>query len=54
MISAFIGAYIETAETIIRRTERSEERARAESDFKRFAAKKSRSRKQKHKGKKKR
>lgn len=41
MISAFIGAYIETVETI-RRTERSEERARAESDFK-----KSRSRKQK-------
>lgn len=34
--------------------ERSEERARAESDFKQFAAKKSRSRKQKHKGKKKR
>lgn len=53
MISAFIGAYIEAAE-IIRRIERSEERARAESDFKRFAAKKSRVRKQKHKGKKKR
>ncbi|GEM_PF-1293002 len=52
MISAFIGAYIEAAETIIRRIERSEERARAESDFKRFAAKKSRNRKQKHKGKK--
>lgn len=51
MISAFIGAYTETADTM-RRTERSEERARAESDFKRFAAKKSR--KQKHKGKKKR
>lgn len=49
MISAFIG----TAETI-RRTERSEERARAESDFKKFAAKKSRTRKQKRKGKKKR
>ena len=29
MISAFIGAYIETAETM-RRIERSEERARAE------------------------
>lgn len=53
MISAFIGAYIETAETM-RWIERSEERARAESDFKRFAAKKSRNRKQKHKGKKKR
>jgi hypothetical protein len=53
VISTFIGAYTETAETI-RRTERSEERARAEEDFKRFAAKKSRSRKQKHKGKKKR
>lgn len=53
MIGAFIGAYTETAETM-RRIERSEERARAESDFKRFAAKKSRSRKQKHKGKKKR
>lgn len=49
MISAFIGAYTET----IRRIERSEERARAE-DFKRFAAKKSRNRKQKHKGNKKR
>ncbi len=53
MISAFIGAYIEAAD-IIRRIERSEERARAESDFKRFVAKKSRSRKQKHKGNKKR
>ena len=53
MISTFIGAYIETAETI-RRTEQGEERARAESDFKRFAAKKSWSRKQKRKGKKKR
>nr|DAM34537.1 MAG TPA: hypothetical protein [Caudoviricetes sp.] len=31
MISAFIGAYIEAAD-IIRRIERSEERARAESD----------------------
>lgn len=31
MISAFIGAYTETAETM-RRIERSEERARAESD----------------------
>lgn len=51
MISAFIGAYIEAAD-IIRRIERSEERARA--DFKRFAAKKSRNRKQKRKGKKKR
>jgi hypothetical protein len=50
MISAFIGAYTET----IRRIERGEERARAEEDFKGFAAKKSRSRKQKHKGKKKR
>ena len=48
MISAFIGAYTETAETM-RRIERSEERARAESDFKRFAAKKSRNRKQKRK-----
>ncbi len=54
MISAFIGTYIENVETIIRQIERDEERARAESDFKRFAAKKSRSRKQKHKGKKKR
>lgn len=54
MINQFIGAYIETAETIRRTTERSEESARAESDFKRFAAKKSRSRKQKRKGKKKR
>ncbi len=53
MISAFIGAYTETVETI-RWIERSEERARAESDFKRFAAKKSRARKQKCKGKKKR
>lgn len=53
MISAFIGAYIETAETM-RRIERSEERARAEEDIKRFAAKKSRNRKQKHKGNKKR
>lgn len=53
MISTFIGAYTETAE-VIRRIERSEERARAESDFKRFAAKKSRVRKQKRKGKKKR
>lgn len=53
MISAFIGAYTEIAETM-RRIERSEERARAEEDFKRFAAKKSRNRKQKHKGKKKR
>lgn len=52
MISAFIGAYTETAETM-RRIERSEERARAESDL-RFVAKKSRSRKQKRKGKKKR
>lgn len=50
MISAFIDAYSET----ISRIERSEERARAESDFKRFAAKKSRIRKQKRKGKKKR
>lgn len=50
MISAFIGAYTEA----ISRIERSEERARAESDFKRFAAKKSRTRKQKRKGKKKR
>lgn len=53
MISTFIGAYTETAEAI-RRIERSEDRARAESDFKRFVAKKSRSRKQKHKGNKKR
>lgn len=53
VISAFIGAYTKTAETI-RRTERSEKRARAESDFKRFAAKKSRARKQKRKSKKKR
>ena len=53
MINDFIGAYTEAAETI-RRTERSEERAHAESDFKRFAAKKSRARNQKHKGKKKR
>ena len=51
MISAFIGAYTETADTM-RWIERSEERARAESDFKRFAAKKSRVRKQKCKGKK--
>ena len=51
MISTFIGAYTETAEAI-RRIERSEERARAESDVKRFAAKKSRVRKQKRKGKK--
>lgn len=53
MINEFIGAYAETAETM-RRIERSEERARAESDFKRFAAKKSCARNQKHKGKKKR
>ena len=53
MISAFIGAYTGTTE-VIRRTDRSEKRARAESDFKRFAAKKSRSRKQKRKVKKKR
>lgn len=53
MISAFIGAYTEIAETM-RWIERSEERARAEEYFKRFAAKKSRNRKQKHKGKKKR
>lgn len=53
MISAFIGAYIETFEAI-RRTERSEECTRAERDFKRFAAKKSRNRNQKRKGKKKR
>ena len=53
MISAFIDAYTETAETM-RWIERSEERARAESDFKRFAAKKSRARKQNRKGKKKR
>ena len=53
MISAFIDAYTEIAETI-RRIERSEKSARSESDFKRFAAKKSRSRKQKRKGKKKR
>ncbi len=46
MISAFIDAYTEIAETM-RRIERSEER-------KRFVAKKSRSRKQKHKGNKKR
>ena len=51
MISAFIGVYTEIAETM-RWIERSEERA--ESDFKRFVAKKSRSRKQKHKGNKKR
>ena len=44
MISAFIGAYIEAAETM-RRIERSEKCARSESDFKRFVAKKSRSRK---------
>lgn len=49
-----ISAYIENVETIIRQIERDEERARAEEDFKRFAAKKSRNRKQKHKGKKKR
>lgn len=53
MISAFIGTYTETVETI-RRIERSEERARAEKEFKRFAAKKSRNRKQKRKVKKKR
>lgn len=53
MISAFIGAYIEAAETM-RRIERSEKCARSGIDFKRFVAKKSRSRKQKHKGKKKR
>ena len=53
MISAFIGAYIEAAETM-RRIERSEKWARSESDFKRFTAKKSRNRKQKRKGKKKR
>lgn len=53
MISAFIGVYTGIAETM-RWIERSEERARAESDFKRFAAKKSRSRKQKHKENKKR
>lgn len=53
MVSAFIGAYTETAETM-RWIERSEERARAERGFRKFAAKKSRSRKQKHKGKKKR
>lgn len=53
MISAFIGAYIEAAETM-RRIERSEKCARSESDFKRFTAKKSRNRKQKRKGKKKR
>lgn len=53
MISAFVGAYTEIVKTM-RWIERSEERARAESDFKRFAAKKSRNRKQKHKGKKKR
>lgn len=52
MISAFIGAYAEA----ISRIERSEERARAESDFRRFTAKKNRNRvrKQKRKGKKKR
>lgn len=53
MISAFIDAYAEIAETM-RRIERSEECARAEKDFKRFAAKKSRNRKHKRKGKKKR
>ena len=53
MINDFIGAYTETAKTMSR-IERSEEHARSESDFKRFAAKKSRSRKQKRKGKKKR
>lgn len=53
MISAFIGAYTETAETM-RWIERSEKCARAERDFKRFAAKKSRNRKQKRKGKKRR
>lgn len=53
MISAFVGAYTETVKTM-RWIERSEERARSESDFKRFAAKKSRSRKQTRKGKKKR
>lgn len=53
MIRAFIDAYTEIDETM-RRIERSEESARAESDFKRFAAKKSRARKQKRKGKKKR
>ena len=52
MISAFIGAYIEAAETM-RRIERSEKCARSGIDFKRFVAKKSRSRKQKHKGNKK-
>ena len=46
MISAFIGVYTEIAETM-RWIERSEERARAEEYFKRFAA-------QKYKGKKKR
>ena len=53
MISAFIGVYTEIAKTM-RWIERSEERARAERGFRKFAAKKSRSRKQKRKGKKKR
>ena len=53
VINDFIGAYTEAAETM-RRFGRSAELARAESDFKRFAAKKSRARNQKHKGKKKR
>lgn len=53
MISAFIGVYTEIAETM-RWIERSEERARAERGFRKFAAKKSRNRKQKHKGNKKR
>lgn len=53
MISSFIDTYTETVETI-RWTERSEECARAEGDFKRFVAKKSRNRKRKRKGKEKR
>ncbi len=53
MINDFIGAYTETAKTMSR-IERSEEHARSESDFKRFAVKKSCARNQKHNGKKKR
>lgn len=53
MISAFIGAYTETAETM-RWIERSEKAAQAEKGFKRFVAKKSKSRAKKRKGKKRR
>jgi hypothetical protein len=54
MISAFIGAFIETVETIIRQIQRGEKAAQAEKGFKRFVAKKSKSRAKKRKGKKRR